>query len=150
MDPDAIQRAVEAMRARTRTWGMLRDLTYGVRGGRVSRGKKLVADLLRVTPILTAKPDGTIKAGGVILGRSDLVERFARFVAFRLARGRRWRLMVGHCQAPDDGAALLARLRELVPDDAGAWLVDVGPALGVHAGPGALVVGAQDYEAPGA
>jgi hypothetical protein len=27
-------------------------------------------------------------------------------------------------------------------------LVDVGPALGSHAGPGALVVGVQDYEAP--
>lgn len=148
MDAERIAREVAAMRARTRVWGMLRDLTYGVRGGRVSRGKKMVADLLRVTPILTAKPDGQVKPGGVILGRSDLVPRFARFVAGRLDPARPWRILVGHCNAPDDGAALHAMLRELAPGCVGSWVVDVGPALGAHAGPGALVVGVQDYDAP--
>ncbi len=148
MDAERIAREVVLMRPRTRTWGMLRDLSYGVRGGRVSKGKKFIADLLRVTPILTAKPDGTVRPGGVILGRSDLTERFARFVARRLDPARRWRILVGHCNALDDGAQLHARLRELVPGCVGSWLVDVGPALGSHAGPGALVVGVQDYEAP--
>jgi DegV family protein with EDD domain len=148
MDADQVAREVVAMRARTRTWGLLRDLTYGVRGGRVSKGKKIVADLLRVTPILTAKPDGSVKPGGVILGRRDLVDRFARFVADRLDPARPWRILVGHCNAPDDGARLHARLRELAPGCIGSWMVDVGPALGAHAGPGALVVGVQDYEAP--
>jgi DegV family protein with EDD domain len=150
MDATQVAQAVIAMRPRTRVWGMLRDLTYGVRGGRVSKGKKVIADLLRVTPILTAKPDGQIKPGGVILGRSDLVPRFARFVSGRLDHARPWRILVGHCNAPADGAALLAQLQALVPDCVGSWVVDVGPALGAHAGPGALVVGVQDYEAPGA
>lgn len=148
MDAERVAREVTAMRARTRTWGMLPDLTWGVRGGRVSKGKKLIADLLRVTPILASKPDGQVKPGGVIFSRSDLAERFARFVAARLDASRSWRIIVGHCNAPDAGAALHARLRERVPSCVGSWSVDVGPALGVHAGPGALVVGVQDYEPP--
>ncbi len=149
-DAAAIARAVQNMRARTWTWGMLRDLSYGVRGGRVARSKQVIADLLRLTPILTATPDGRVAAGGVLFGRSDQVAGFVRFVVRRLDPTRRWRLIVGHCNAPDDGAALLEALRREVANIDGSWLVEVGPALGAHAGPGALVVGAQDYEAPAA
>jgi fatty acid-binding protein DegV len=119
-----------------------------VRGGRVARSKKLLADLLRLTPVLTAKPDGCIAAGGVLFGRDEQVAGFARFVARRLDPARRWRIIVGHCDAAEDGATLLAALRRAVADIDGSWLVEVGPALGAHAGLGALVVGAQDYEAP--
>ena len=147
-DAATIARAVEGMRARTWTWGMLRDLSYGVRGGRVPRSKQVIADLLRLTPILTAKPDGRVAAGGVLFGRDHQVAGFVRFVVRKLDPARRWRLIVGHCNAPDDGAALLDALRREVASLDGSWLVEVGPALGAHAGPGALVVGAQDYEAP--
>jgi hypothetical protein len=148
LDARAVADAVVRMRARTRTWGMLRNLSFGVRGGRVPRSKALLADLLRITPILTATPEGFVRQGGLLLGRHDQVRRFARFVARRLDGARRWRIVVGHCNAPDDGAALLDALRARVPNLDGAWLVEVGPALGAHAGPGALVVGVQDYEAP--
>jgi DegV family protein with EDD domain len=147
-DASAIARAVEAMRPRTRVWGLLRDLSYGVRGGRVARSKKLLADLLRLTPVLTATPAGFVKAGGVVFGRDAQVEKFTRFVLRRLDPSRRWRLIVGHCNAPADGAALLAALQRGIATLDGGWLVEVGPALGAHAGPGALVVGVQDYDAP--
>jgi DegV family protein with EDD domain len=147
-DAAAIVRAVEAMRSRTRTWGLLRDLSYGVRGGRVARSKQLIADLLRLTPILTVTPAGFVRAGGVLFGRGAQVAGFTRFVARRLDPTRRWRLIVGHCNAPDDGAALLEALRREIAVLDGSWLVEVGPALGAHAGPGALVVGVQDYAAP--
>ena len=140
--------AVERMRPRTRTWGMLPDLSYGVRGGRVAKSKKMLADLLNLTPVLTATPEGFVKPGGVLFGRSNTTVKFARFVARRLATDRTWRLLIGHCNAPAEGERLLGLLRTAVPRVESAQLVDVGPALGAHAGPGALVVGAQDYEAP--
>jgi len=150
MDANTVADAVARMRARTRTWGMLRDLSFGVRGGRVPRSKQLLADLLKLTPILATTPEGFVRQGGILLGRHDQVRRFARFVAKRLDPARRWRLMVGHCNSPDEGERLLVALRALVPLLVGAWTVEVGPALGAHAGPGALVVGAQDYQPPDA
>jgi DegV family protein with EDD domain len=148
MDAQAVVAAVEAMRPRTRTWGMLKDLSYGVRGGRVAKSKQVVADLLNLTPVLTATPEGFVKAGGVLFGRSNTTAKFARFVARRLARDRDWRLLVGHCNAPEEAGRLLTLLRAAVPRVESAQVVDVGPALGAHAGPGALVVGAQDYTPP--
>src|SRR5690606_27712324 len=73
-----IVKAVLDMRAKTRTFGALRDLSYAVKGGRVPRSKKVIADLLKVTPVLTATPDGFIKPGGVFLGREPFVEKFFR------------------------------------------------------------------------
>lgn len=144
MDIDGILTALEAARARTHVWGAIEDLQYAVRGGRVSRGKKLVTDLLRLRPVLTAKPDGSVAVGGVLVGRRQMVDKFARFVAPRLNPAGAWRLVIGHGNAPDAAARLRELLVARVPNVQASWLVELGPALGVHAGPGALVVGAQD------
>ncbi|MCA1798857.1 MAG: DegV family EDD domain-containing protein [Xanthomonadaceae bacterium] len=147
LDIDAIIAELEATRDRTHVWGAIADLRYAVRGGRVSRGKKLLTDVLRLRPILTAKPDGTISVGGVLVGKQRMVEKFARFVGRRLDPARSWRLVIGHANAPEEGARLRELLVARVPTVQVSWLVELGPALGVHAGPGALVVGAQDVSA---
>lgn len=147
-DSDAVVMAVEAMIPRTRTWGVLPDLTYAVRGGRVGRSKKLLADLLHLTPVLATRPDGSIGPGGVLLGRSDLPRKFARFVARRLRKDAEHRLAVGHCNDPEAGEALLELLAPMVPGLHSSYLTEAGSALGVHAGPGGLVVGIQEYQPP--
>ncbi len=148
MDAAAIVRAVEAMMGRTRTWGMIPDLTSAVRGGRVPKSKKLLADLLHVTPLLAAFPDGRIKSCGVLWGKSGLTDKFARYLARRADYGQRYRILVGHCAAPAAAEALLDRLREFIPAVESAHITEAGPALGSHAGPGALVVSLQAYTAP--
>ena len=140
-----VEARVLAARAKTFTWGAIADLGHAVRGGRVSRSKKLVADTLRLRPVLASLPDGRIGVGGVLLGKSDMVGKFARFVLKRLDRRRAWRLIVAHGNSPEAGAALREALVAGLPDVQASWLVELGPALGVHAGPGALVVGAQEY-----
>ena len=67
---------------------------------------------------------------------------FARYVAKRTPRTHGWRLIVGHSDALADGERLLVALRERLPV-VEAHLVEVGPAVGAHAGPGTLVVGLQ-------
>ena len=148
MDAAAIVRAVEAIMPRTRTWGMIPDLSSAVRGGRVPRSKKLLAELLHVTPLLTAAPDGQVKSCGALLGRRGAARKFARYVARRADFGERYRLLVGHCAAPQAAEELLAQLRGLIPRLESAHLTEVGPALGAHAGPGALVVSVQAYAPP--
>lgn len=140
--------AVIAMRAKTRTFGALRDLSYAVKGGRVPRSKKLLADLLHITPVLTATPDGYVKAGGIFFGKEPFVEKFHAFLMRKLDPRRTYRVSVSHCNVPEDGQRLLDLLCESLPNVADAWLMDTGSALGVHAGPGSLVVGVQEYEPP--
>jgi uncharacterized protein len=142
-------RVIEATRAivpKTRTFGLVGSLEYAVRGGRVPRWVKNVADRLRVMPVLHATRDGRVTAGGVLFGRERLQEKFARFVRRRMRSDVPYRLLVGHANCEADGQWLLDALtadnvvyRRLIP---------CGTAFGVHGGPGLLVAAFQEYEPP--
>ena len=126
----------------TLTWAMARDIRHAVRGGRIPAWARPVVEWLGLTPVAQVKPDGRLGLAGGLFGRRDLPARYAAYVARRVPKGRRWRLVVGHCDALADGEALLAALRTRF-DLSDSWLVETGPAIGAHAGPGALVVSLQ-------
>jgi len=142
-------RVIEATRAilpKTRTFGLVGSLEYAVRGGRVPRWVKNVADGLRLMPVLHATRDGRVTAGGVLFGREQLKEKFARFVRRRMRADVPYRLLVGHANCEADGQWLLD---ELMADNVVyRRLLPCGTAFGVHGGPGLLVVAFQEYEPP--
>jgi DegV family protein with EDD domain len=141
--------ATEAMRTRTWTWGLLAGLDYAVRGGRVPAFVRTLSRALRCSPVLTNHADGRIAPGGAIFGRRDPVAAFARYVARRLRANATYRIAVGHADAEAEGRRLLEALQAAVPAIESAYLTPLGAALGVHGGPGMLVVGAQEYAPPG-
>jgi hypothetical protein len=104
--------------------------------------------LLRLSLLFRSRVDGRFGLMGGLWGHDNLPERFARTIARRLNPARRYRLIVGHCDCAGDAervqAALLARVRGVDR----IWLAEIGIAIGTHAGPGALVIGVQDYEPP--
>jgi uncharacterized protein len=140
--------AVRAVLPLTRTFACLPTLDYAVRGGRVPAVARTVARLLRVSPLLATFPDGRIAIGGVLFGHANLTAKFARFVGRRIDSGRRYRVLVGHGNAPEQGRQLLEQLTRERDNIDGAWLVPLGTALGVHGGPGCLVVSVQQYRPP--
>jgi DegV family protein with EDD domain len=146
MDGGQIAAATRAMLPRTRTFGLAGSLEYAVRGGRVPRWVKNLADALRLMPILHNDARGRVTAGGVLFGRTRLKEKFAGFVLRRMDENRRYRLLVGHANCEGDGQWLLDRLSG--PNVVYARLLSLGSALGAHGGPGMLVVGLQEYEPP--
>ena len=113
-----------------------------LRGGRLPAWAQPVAEWLGLTPIARIKPSGRLGMAGGLFGTSNVPVRFAAHVARRVDRTKAWRLVVGHCDAADDGAAVLAALRDRITVREG-WLVETGSAIGAHAGPGALVVSLQ-------
>ena len=148
MDATAITSAVQAVLPRTRTFAYLPTLDYGVRGGRVPAIARTFANLLRLSPLLAISNDGHVGIGGALFGRRDRVAKFIRFIGRRIVAGRRYRLIVGHGDAADAGRRLLEALTTRHPGIERSWLVPCGAALGVHGGPGFLVVGLQEYDQP--
>lgn len=131
--------------ARTATYALIGRLDYAVRGGRVPRFVKTLADVLHFSPVLASLPGGRIGPGGVIFGRRAVRTRFAAFVRKRMKAGVRHRVAVGHANAPEEGRLLLEEITRGLADVESSWLTTVGTALGVHGGPGMLVVGVQEY-----
>jgi DegV family protein with EDD domain len=92
---DAIA-AVNRLIPDTRTYGLLKDLRFAVRGGRVPRWVKTIADLLRATAIIRTVPDGRVASGTFLFGRKNRIKRFARYVAKRTPAADSLDVAIGH------------------------------------------------------
>jgi DegV family protein with EDD domain len=141
-DAAAIEAELVRLKPLTQTWAMARDISHAVRGGRIPRWAEPVVRFSGLLPIAAIKPDGRLAVAGGLIARKRAPEAFARYVAKRAKGAIGWRLIVGHSDALDDGQRVLVALRERLPV-VESHLVDIGPAVGAHAGPGTLVVGLQ-------
>jgi DegV family protein with EDD domain len=144
---DAIA-AVERLIPETRTYGLLKDLRFAVRGGRVPRWVKTIADLLRATAIIRTVPDGRVASGTFLFGRRNRIQRFARYVARRTPAADALDVAIGHAVCPDDAVELERALRKRFGNIHRTTITDIGAALGVHGGPGTLIVSTQPYARP--
>ncbi|WP_240095582.1 DegV family protein [Thermomonas flagellata] len=138
--PARIVAELDALAAQTQTWALARDLRHAVRGGRIPRWAGPLVRISGLLPIARTDATGRLTLAGGLWARRRAPEAFARHVARRLPPRVRWRLIVGHADAPEDAARLLAALQARL-NVAEAHLVEVGPAVGAHAGPQTLVVG---------
>lgn len=145
-DAVAIEAELIRLRPLTMTWAMARDISHAVRGGRIPRWAGPAVRWSGLTPIAAVNSDGLLKLVGGLFARRHAADSFAHYLSKRLAKrvlkAAGWRLIVGHADARADGERLFAALHERLPVVAG-HLVEVGPAIGAHAGPGTLVVGLQ-------
>ncbi|MEM1263184.1 MAG: DegV family protein [Pseudomonadota bacterium] len=142
----AIRSAVIQNIERTRSFALLKDLTYAVRGGRVPSWARFIADFLRLNPVLGTTSDGRIKPISALVGRRSRVNKFARFVARRAQPGKRYRVAISHAQSGDDAKALADRLATLLDVVDTIDISATGAAIGVHGGPGTLVAALQERD----
>ncbi len=144
---DAIA-AVNRLIPDTRTYGLLKDLRFAVRGGRVPRWVKTVADLLRATAIIRTVPDGRVASGTFLFGRKNRIRRFARYVAKRTPAADSLDVAIGHAVCHEDAVELERELRGCFDNIHRTTITDIGAALGAHGGPGTLIVATQPYSRP--
>jgi len=140
--------AVQQLIPQTRTYGLLKDLRYAVRGGRVPRWVQTIAQLLRATAIIRTVPDGRVASGTFLFGRHNRIRRFARYVAKRTPASESLDVAIGHAMCRDDAAELERELRAQFANIHRTTITDIGAALGVHGGPGTLIVATQPYTRP--
>lgn len=141
-------KAIDEMVAATTSFALIRDLSHAVRGGRVPRLQKRVADWLRLTPVIRTTADGRIATGGMLPGRRQLLPKFARFIARQYDRRACLHLAFGHAVCEEDAHALRELLLQLLPNVQKTTMTVLGSALGAHGGPGSLVVAVQAYREP--
>ena len=144
----AIRTRLTDMRESFKTFALARDLSWGVRGGRIKPRIEKLARALRLNPILTASPEGVLVARGVIAGRRKAVEKFARYLLRRMDTGATYRVIISHTDAEADAKDLRRRILAGHPQVDACWVVEASPAVGAHAGPGTLIAGMHVWEPP--
>ena len=142
---EATIEAITSLIPETLTFALVKDLRYAVRGGRVPGYIKTIADLLRLTPVIRTVPVGRVATGGFLLGRRNRLQRFARYVAKKSATDQAMIVAIGHALCREDAVELAHYLRAEIPTIERLITTDLGTALGVHGGPGTLLVATQPH-----
>ncbi|HJX69909.1 MAG TPA: DegV family protein [Dehalococcoidia bacterium] len=137
-----IEEVVKAVRQaipRTHLLAALDTTKYVLKGGRLGRAALSLGAMLRVKPMLTIR-EGDIVSAGLTRTRGKSIERLYEFVKKHLPIED---LAIMHSTTPKEAQSLAERLKSLIPRKQ-PLIARLGPALGVHAGPGALAVALRE------
>jgi DegV family protein with EDD domain len=118
---------------------LLDTLKYLLLGGRIGKAKALLGSILNVKPMLTLK-DGEVVPAGQVRTRAKGIDRLFEFA--QNAKNIQ-DLAVAYSTTPDEAQSLAERLGSVF-DQKRIMMSRIGPALGVHMGPGALIVAVRE------
>ncbi len=118
-----------------RMLGLFDTLRYLLLGGRIGKAKALVGSILNVKPMITLK-DGEVVPAGQARTRSKGIQRLIDFVkdATNIQD-----LAILHNTTPDEAQTLAERIDPIFTRER-IKFARLGTTLGVHGGPGLLVV----------
>ncbi|MCH4009862.1 DegV family protein [Companilactobacillus sp.] len=133
---DGVQKACD----HTVTYFCIPTLTYLRAGGRIGLVSSVVGGVLKLAPIITCNEEGIYtaiaKARGMKRGQKIMREKIKDFVGSH----QKYLLAVSHGNDEAAGGKMLASLEENGLHGQKEFFGIVGPALGVHTGPGLVGV----------
>lgn len=119
----------------THIYGTFDTLKYLFLGGRIGKAKALLGSVLNVKPVVTLR-EGEIVPVGNARTRAKAIEKLFEFV--KNAQNV-LEVAVVHSTTPDEARGLRDRFSSLVNSNR-LHSAQLSPALGVHSGPGTLIV----------
>jgi len=120
-------------------FALLDTLEYLKRGGRIGKVKALLGSVLSVKPMLAVK-DGELVPAGQVRTRAKGIDKLFDFVKNTADIQD---LAVVYNTTPDEAQNLAGRIGSVFVREK-IRLARLGPGLGVHAGPGALIVAIRE------
>jgi DegV family protein with EDD domain len=137
--PPEIKTHLESLIPRTRMHFVLETLENLKRGGRIGNAQALIGGMLQMKPILTIK-DSRVEPLERVRTSSKAVARLMEIVLHDLDASHEPKICIMHAAAPE--------LAKQVADELGKplgiaspMILEAGPAIATHAGPGAVGVG---------
>ena len=140
---DEVHDWVEENKGSVHHWVTATDLTYLIRGGRLSKTSGFVGQMLSICPVLTVVADGSLKAMQKVRTKKKVMEALANKVVENTEDGAEYagKCYIGHSACEEDAKALVALIEGKVPALKDQIVLgDIGTVIGSHTGPGAMVV----------
>lgn len=136
---EEIYEAIKDIAPRVHHQVTVNDLFFLKRGGRLSAATAIAGTMLKVKPIINVDKDGHLNSVGKVRGRKasikELLERMKsneNVEECKLA-------FISHSDCMEDAQILETMVKEEYPE-VEVVISDIGPVIGAHTGPGALVL----------
>ncbi len=124
-------------------WFFTTDLTYLVRGGRVSKAAGFFGGALKICPLLNVDFQGRLIARAKLRGKSAVIRAAANKMLELADGGASYdgKCYISQSACREDADALIADIESLIPAMKGKIEVyDIGTTIGSHTGPGTVAL----------
>lgn len=139
MEIDALARWAEDAIQRHCHYFTVNDLNHLYRGGRVSRGAAVMGTLVGIKPVMYTNSKGELCVGAKVRGRMQAVRMLADKVAAKIMEPEKQIIFINHADCMEDAERLAEDIRSRVKP-AEVRILNLGPVIGAHVGPGCLAV----------
>lgn len=132
-----IESFIAHFNAGQRTVFTLDTLEFLRRGGRIGKAQALAGSLLKVRPILEVA-DGEVSPVGRVRGEGKLFSAIRDYVEQHSEPGRPLRVVYAHARRAEAIDDLRLAVESARPAAVTEGIVEIGPVIGTHGGPGTL------------
>lgn len=133
----------EANKLNLHHWFFTTDLTYFVRGGRVSKASGFIGGVLGICPLLDVNDEGKLIAREKIRGKKRVIPRIVEMMKEHAQGGLDYsdRCFISNSDCFEDARMVADLIEEAFPKLKGkVEIFDIGTTIGAHSGPGTVAV----------
>lgn len=134
-DIDEVKKIAQENVKRSRFIFIPDNLKYLKKGGRIGGAGALIGNILKIIPILTVK-DGETRVLKTVRTKNKAVKEMIDKVVEDDKKYNIKEIIVHHINCYDEAKELVDKLKEKLNKDIS--IIDIGPVIGMHVGPGAI------------
>lgn len=140
---DEIYEWVEANKLKCQAWFFSTDLTFYIKGGRVSKTSGIVAGVLNICPLLNIDQQGKLIPRSKIRTKRKVIEAIVKRMEEQVQDGLEYngKCYISHSACYEDAKAVADLVESRFPKLNGKVVInDVGTTIGSHTGPGTVAL----------
>lgn len=134
---------IEENKLRMQHWFFSTDLTFYIKGGRVSKTAGTVGNILNICPLLNVDNLGKLRQREKIRGKKKVIQRIVEMMEAHAEDGPDYsgKCYICNSMCIDDAKAVAAMVEEKFPKLQGkVEIYPIGATIGSHTGPGTVAL----------
>ena len=140
---DELYAWIEDNKKKMHHWFFTTDLTFFIKGGRVSKTSGFVGNLLGICPLLNVDYEGKLIPREKIRGKKKVIKRTLEKMIEHAQDGTDYsgKCFISQAGCYDDAKALADKIEEAFPKlNGGVQIYPIGATIGCHTGPGTVAL----------
>lgn len=140
---DVLYQWIEENKLRMHHWFFSTDLSFYIKGGRISKTAGMVGTMLNICPLLNMDNVGKLKPREKIRGKKKVIQRIVEMMAVHAEEGLSYhgKCYICHSVCLEDAKLVATLVESKFPNLQGkVEIYPIGATIGSHTGPGTLAL----------
>ncbi|MCR5370244.1 MAG: DegV family protein [Clostridium sp.] len=141
LDAEEVAGWLEKHKPEEESWFFSTDLTFFIRGGRISRTAGMIGSVLGICPFMRVNKEGKLEVVEKVRTKKRVYRRVADQMEKLAAGGREYSgpVFISNSECPEDAKAVASIIEERFPGTKGKiHISSIGSTIGAHTGPGTV------------